>query len=284
MLAVILIWGANISIAKAALAAIPPVPFTIVRFALATAALAGLLRAREGAPRVSRRMWWKLIGLGLLGNTLYQCLFIIGLSRTTAANSAMLMAITPVLVTLAGGLLGLERITRNMAAGAALAFAGVAVVMLARGAALSAQTFVGDALTLAAAGCWAVYVLGWRTLGAEISSLAATTLSMFAGMLGLLVIGGPQLLQVDWLTLPLRAWVGLLYSALLALVVAHVLYNRNVKLIGGARTTIYGCAIPLVAMLLAWPVLGERPSWWQGVGAALIISGVLLSRLMNKEA
>ena len=34
----------------------------------------------------------------------------------------------------------------------------------------------------------------------------------------------------------------------------------------------------VVAVLIAWPVLGERPTWLQAVGAVLIIAGVLVTR------
>ena len=36
--------------------------------------------------------------------------------------------------------------------------------------------------------------------------------------------------------------------------------------------------VPLVATLGAWVLLGERPAPVQGLGAALVISGVLVSR------
>jgi drug/metabolite transporter (DMT)-like permease len=49
------------------------------------------------------------------------------------------------------------------------------------------------------------------------------------------------------------------------------------------RTAIYGCIIPPLATLIAWPVLGERPRWWHAVGGLLIVSGVLLSRRDAQE-
>jgi drug/metabolite transporter (DMT)-like permease len=108
--------------------------------------------------------------------------------------------------------------------------------------------------------------------------LNATALTLVTGTPGLVVLGWPGLQQVAWTQLPGRVWFGLLYSSLLALVVAYVLYNSNVKRIGGVRTAIYACAIPLLATLIAWPVLGERPHWWHAVGGLLIIGGVLLAR------
>ena len=278
MLAVIVIWACNISIVKAALSDIAPLPFTAVRFTTATLLLVLLLRLRDGVLHVPRAHWGKLFWLGIVGNTVYQFCFIVGLSKTTAANSAMIMGATPAMIALSGGLLGLERLTRNVVLGVALAFAGIVVVMLARGASLSSQTLTGDLLTLVAGICWTVYVLGLRTLGSQLSSLSATTFTLLSGTPGLLLLGWPGMRQIVWSELPLKIWFSLLYSSLLALVVAYVLYNSNVKRIGGSRTSVYGCAIPLLATLVAWPALGERPTWWHAAGGALIVAGVLLAR------
>jgi drug/metabolite transporter (DMT)-like permease len=35
---------------------------------------------------------------------------------------------------------------------------------------------------------------------------------------------------------------------------------------------------PVVAVLIAWWLLGETPTWWQGVGTSCIVGGLLLTR------
>ncbi|MGH9900612.1 MAG: DMT family transporter, partial [Pyrinomonadaceae bacterium] len=219
----------------------------------------------------------KLIWLGVVGNTLYQLLFATGLSITTAANSALFVAATPVVVALLGALSGVERPTRNVVAGVALAFIGITLVLAARGVALSSETLSGDLLVLVAAVCWSVYTLGVRSLGGPISSLRVTALTMLTGTPGLVLAGAPQLLRTEWGGVSAAAWGGLAYATLFALVVAYVLWNVSVRRVGSNRTAVYSCVTPLVAAAVAWPVLGEWPVPLQGVGAALIVAGVLLT-------
>jgi drug/metabolite transporter (DMT)-like permease len=88
----------------------------------------------------------------------------------------------------------------------------------------------------------------------------------------------PGVIRLDWRAVGLEAWLAVAYSSVLSLVVAYLLWNRSVKAIGGARTAVYMCITPLVAVLGAWILLGERPQPLQGVGAAFIITGVLLTR------
>jgi len=176
MLLVVLIWGANFAIVKGALSAIPPLAFVALRFVGATLLLFPLLWLREGWQPLPRGGWPRLIALGVVGNTLYQPLFVEGLARTTSANSSLILSATPMLVASLGALLGLEKVTRRLAVGIGLAFGGVALVLVARGASLSAQTFVGDLLVLAATFCWSLYTLGLRLIR-SLSTLQLTTVT-----------------------------------------------------------------------------------------------------------
>ncbi len=278
MTLVVLIWGANLSVLKAAIGQIAPFAFTAIRFTLASGVLWGILRLSEGAHPLSRATLLRSVWLGLAGNTLYQTFFISGLRRTSVANSALLLATTPVIVALASALLGLERVTRRIAWGIALAFLGVGLIVVRRGLALSSETLGGDLLVLAAAGCWAIYTLGVRTVARELSPLRTTTLTMLTGTPGLILAGAPELSWQDWSAVGFAGWFGLGYSATLGLVLAYILWNNSVRVVGSSRTAVYVCATPLVAMLVAWAVLGERPTGLRAVGAALIVGGVLLTR------
>lgn len=278
---VVTIWGGNFAVLKTAYSQIAPFPFAALRFTLATGLMMLLLWWREGDVKFPAGSFWKFLWLGLAGNTVYQALFANGLAYTTSANGSLIASTSPVAVAIAGGLIGLERISRFTVIGLALALGGISIVVGSRGAALSSQTILGDLLVLGSVFCWAAYVLGMRTVKGHISSLRATTLTMITGAPGLVLFGLPGLIemqQTGWQGFGAAGMFGIVYSAALALVACYLLYNRNVRLIGGVKTTIYGCVIPVVAALIAWPVLGERPTLLQAVGAVLIIAGVLLTR------
>ena len=277
MTLVSLIWGVNFAVVKTALTQITPLPFTAIRFSIATLLLALLLRWREGDCAFPRDSFWRLFWVGVIGNTAYQALFATGLALTTSANASLILTTTPAMTALIGGLTGIERITRRDVAGVALALGGIAVVVGTR-ASLSSQTLFGDLLVFISVFCWTAYVLGIRALGGRVSSLRATALTLIAGAPGLILLGLPGLIETDWTRIGGATVFGILYSSALALVVCYLLYNRSVRLIGGVRTTIYACAIPVIATLVAWPVLGEKPTLAQGFGAILIIAGVLAPR------
>ncbi|MBF5041012.1 DMT family transporter [Aggregicoccus sp. 17bor-14] len=278
MLGVVLVWGSNYVIVKASLDAFAPLAFMALRFSLAAFAMLALLLWREGWPRLSAALWGRLLLLGLVGNTLYQLCFILGLSRTTAANSGMLSALTPVLVMVLGGVLGLERFTRPLVFGLLLAVSGVLLVVSARGPSLSAETRSGDLLIVGGCVCWALYTVGVRALGQGLSPLAVTALTMLTGAPALAVVGAPAVAAMHLTDVSALAWTGVVYSALVPLVLGYVVWNRSVHAVGSSRTGLYNAGIPIAASLTAWLARGERPTAVQGVGALLILAGVALSR------
>ncbi|NTU79419.1 MAG: EamA family transporter [Chloroflexales bacterium] len=278
MVVVVLIWGANFSVTKIALQQIPPLAFAGLRFLVASALLWLALRVFEGRRPLPPGALRRLIWLGVIGNSIYQLCFLLGLSITTAANASLIIATTPAMVAAVGAALGIERLRRVAVVGIVLAISGVVIILAARGLHFGGRGLLGDLLLLGCAISWTVYTLGVRSLGSGISPLAITTWTTITGTPGLLLMGLPDIMRTDWSSVSTSGWAGLAYSAVLGVVLAYLLWNNSVRVAGSNRTAIYGCAIPMVATLVAWPVLGEAPTWIQAAGAALIVTGVLLTR------
>jgi drug/metabolite transporter (DMT)-like permease len=278
MLLVVLIWGVNFSVTKGAFARFPPLAFTGVRFVLASLLLVPLVRRMEGPEPLPRGVLTRLIVLGVVGNTLYQLGFITGLDRTTASNSALLLAAMPPIVACLAVALRFEPFRPKVLGGVVLATAGVVLVVAARGVGFGGGTMLGDFLTLGAVICWAAYTLGLRVLPPGISPLRVTMVTTLAGTPGLVLAGLPEMLGMDWSAVGWEGWAALGYATFLSLLVAYVIWNRSVQVVGPSRTVIYMCLTPLVAVATAAMFLGERPMPLQAVGAAFIIGGVLVTR------
>lgn len=277
MLLVCLIWGVNFAVTKLAIEQMPALPFTAIRFAVASLLLWLVVRLIEPPTKLAPGELRRLVILGVVGNTLYQLAFILGLAHTTAGNSSLILATVPTVVAVFAWMLGLERVTPRMWAGIVIGTAGVVLVIAAGGVEFTARTLRGDLLTVAAVLCWAGYTLGLRGLPKGLSPLRVTSITTIAGMPGLLLAGLPGLLVLEWKTIPGTAWGALAYATLLSLVVAYILWNRSVQAVGGTRTAIYMCVTPLVALGAAWLILGEHLRPLQGLGAGMIIGGVLLT-------
>ncbi|MSR01224.1 MAG: DMT family transporter [Gemmatimonadetes bacterium] len=284
MLFVALIWGANFSANKFALAAIPPIAFAAVRFALSSLLFLAIVTYLNPVPRIPPRTAWLLAGLGVVGNTGYQIAFMTGLVTTSAINASLVLASLPVVVAVLSAVLGVERASGRLWLGILVATAGVVLVVAAQGATFSVLTMRGDLLVLAASVCWAAFTVGIRFVGHDQNPLRVAALTTYAGTPGLVLASYPELRALGWSGLSAGTWFALVFSAVFAIVISYIIWSYAVRAIGGSRTAIYNCITPVFAAGVAWVVLGERLVWSQGVGAGLVFAGVFLSRRTSAPA
>jgi drug/metabolite transporter (DMT)-like permease len=280
LLAMVLIWGINFTVVKAALAEMTPLSFNSIRFLLASALTLLLLKLIEGDVGFAKGDWWRLLGLGLIGNTCYQLLFINGIDRTTAGNSALLLATTPIFVSLIGAAFGIERVGKLAWMGVLFSFAGIFVVIVGSGKELSLarETITGDVLTLVGAAAWSLNTVLSKPMLSRYSALKLTALAMLAGTPFIVLFSIPQLLAQDWAAVSWRGWLGLFFSGSMAIALGYIIWNSGVSKVGGTRTSVYSNLPPVIATIFAWLILGEAITAFTVVGAAMIFLGIYLTR------
>lgn len=272
-----LIWGINFVVVKFATDVMPPVPFNALRVTLAAVTLL-LIAAFGSSPWPTRRQTLALLALGILGNGVYQMFFIEGVSRTRAGDAALLIAATPAFIALIGRIRGVERIGGKGWVGIALSIAGIALVSGAAAVVNTHTQLIGDLLILGGSLCWALYTVMLKPYMATVDGVKLAAVTMAGGAISLLLFSWKPVLDTAWGAAPMAAWGALLYSGLGALVVAYLFWYRGVRIIGPTRTAMYSNLQPIFAVIVAWIVLGELPTVWQGVGAASIMSGLILTR------
>jgi len=278
-----IIWGGNYSLIKSALAEVPPLAFNGVRLALASLLFLAAIRVRHATVRLSRRDWLGILALAVVGQCVYQLLFISALARTSVANSSLIIACTPIFVALMTAGLGHERVTTWQWAGALLSAAGIYIV-IGGGAAVSRASLAGDLMMLAAVLCWSASSVGARPLLVRLSPLVVTGYSMAIGCILYLPFAWPALREITWQNVSARAWWAVVLSAVFALCVAYMIWYTALQRIGNTRTSIYSNMVPIAAMLVAWLWLGEHIGASKLAGAVAILAGVALTKVQPDEA
>ena len=286
LLLMALIWGVNYTSVKYGTGLVAPLAFNGVRVTLAAVALVivGQLASasfgieREGWP--SRRDAVALLLLGVLGNGVYQILFVEGIARTRAGDAALLISASPAFIAIIGRLRGSERVSRRGVVGIALSILGMGLVVAGtadNGASRSA-TLLGDSLLLISSLCWSLYTVYLQPYTHRIGGIHLSALTMVGGMVPLLLVAAPSMVATNWSALPLLAWGSVAYSGLFALVIAYLFWYHGVRVLGPTRTAMYSNMQPVFALAVAWLVLGEGITGWEVAGAVSIIAGLLLTR------
>ncbi|NLE76814.1 MAG: DMT family transporter [Chloroflexi bacterium] len=281
MLLVALTWGANYTLIKVALDVLDPLIFNAVRMLLAMATIWVAARLLHTDLRVDRGDIWKLTLLGLLGNTGYQMFFIHGIDRTTASNTSVMLATSPVMVTVLASLLGIEKVGRWAWLGIAGCVAGIYFLVTGRGeqVAFGAAHLTGDVLVLCGVFMWALFTLGSKVFIRRYSPMTVTFHTMLLGSWPLVLFALPRVATQAWEPVGWQAMGAAVVSGVLAIGVSYIIWNYGVKHLGASRTAVYVTVPPVITAIVGWFVLGERFSGLQWLGAALTLAGVALTRL-----
>jgi drug/metabolite transporter (DMT)-like permease len=227
---------------------------------------------REGI-RLNRRMLG-IIALGGLFFALDLALYNSSILKTSAANATLLGNNTPIVVGVLSWLVWRKRPAAAFWLGLVLALAGSAVILSAD---LSKHLLfgIGDLMALAAAACFAVYLMATERVRTSTSTLGFLRLAMISSTLALFVIN--LLLGIS-----LRVPHGRTLWAVLGLGLVSQLggYLALTYALGHLPATITSVSLlaqgPLTAIMALF-LLGEPLTLPLIVGGALVLSGVALA-------
>ncbi len=280
MLAAIILWALNFSLIKIALREFSPLGFNGIRLVYASGVLFLFLAARGEKLKIHKGDVKKLLVLGLLGNTAYQLCFIHGINWTTASNSSIIIAMAPVTIALLSNLVKHERLSFIAWTGISISFLGFYLVITSRsgGFEFSWQYLRGDLLIFLGNIFWAFYTVFSKPMLSRYSPLKLTAWTMALGTVFFIPFAFKDTLHLPWQEISPGAWGALAYSGFFALSVCYVIWYSSVKRVGNSRTAIYDNLMPVLTVIFAYFMLGERITLIQGAGALIIFTGVYLAR------
>lgn len=253
--------------------AYPPGALALLRFGVASLALACVLLARRGRlPLPASRDLPGLAASGLFGVTLYHLALNAGEQTVSAALASLFVNTTPIFAALLAMAALRERPRGRMLVGIAVGFAGVAVVSL--GGAGNLAFGRGALLVLGAALASAIYYVIQKPYLARYPALDVTAWGFWSGTALLLPFAG-QLAEVLG-EAPASATVAVLYLGLFPAALGYVGWSVVLSRMEVARATALFYLIPPVAALLGWALLGEGLGFAAALGGAITIAGVAL--------
>ena len=269
-------FGGTFVATKVALRGFEPLLIAFVRFAVAGAILWLVWRRRGEREAVTRRELGRLAVLGFVSLTVYFTFENLGIAHTSASDAAILIATVPIFVLIVNALTIRERSASGQWLGVALSFAGV-VALVALGGRGTGATLEGDLLVLSASLSGAVYTVMARRLLVTRSALFVTTFQSLFGALFMAPLAAIEAAAVGVRTPTAAAAAAVLYLALLGSVVAYLLLNYGLRFVAAGRAAAFTNVIPVIAVVAAFVVLGERFTTGQALAAIVVLAGVFLA-------
>jgi drug/metabolite transporter (DMT)-like permease len=277
LLLTVVFFGTNFVAVKHVVESVPPILFAAARFTLAGVLLWFLLRLVEPETRLRRENFLPVLGLGVVGVTLTQSVFTVGVSMTTAANTALIYSTAPVWGMLLGFVLALERPRLSGVVGVGMCLVGVALIVYG-GLEFGGTSLAGDVLILFAAVFWGSYTVLSLFLLRRYSPLALATYAILLGGLAAFPLSAFDFGRLDPAALDGSIIFAAAYSTLLSSAFGFAAWQTGVSRVGANRVLVYQYLVALIGVVAGILILAEGFGLQQMAGAAVILIGVYLAR------
>ena len=275
---VVLIWGTTFVSSKVLLnSGLLPADIFFVRFVIAYCCMLCISHKRLFANSLADEL--TLMGLGMMGGSIYFLVENMALLHSTSSNVSILVSTTPLVTAM---LLAIfyksERMSGRQIFGSVIAFIGVVLVVL-NGRFILHLNPLGDALALGASFTWGFYSLFMRRIMGRYKTDFITRKVFFYGLVTIM----PYFFFVHPLDIDLLAsgsmtvWGNLLFLGFVASTGGYLLWNWVMRNLGAMKSTNYIYLQPLISMLAGYVILRERITFMAIAGAAILITGTILA-------
>ncbi|MGQ9557037.1 MAG: DMT family transporter [Desulfurispora sp.] len=283
VLLVAAIWGFSFLFTKDALAYLLPFQLLGLRFALATLCLLALALTGKVKIMPEPHKLPRLLQIAIWQPVLYFTCEVYGIKLTTASESAIIIALVPVSITVLAIILLKEKVTARQILCIAVAVTGVILMSVhgtPAGSPGSGYRLLGVAFLLGAVLAAGFYNVFSRQAAASSSPLEITFVMMALGAVVFNALGlGQAILQhrLDtYLTVLTNrsVLVGVLYLGIISSVLAFFMLNYSLSHLPASRVAVYLNLIPLVAVAAGVFFLHEQLSLRQAGGGMMVLLGV----------
>lgn len=284
-----LFWGGNVVAAKLVVGEISPYLLLASRCVLATLFILPFSwRALKADWDEVKRTWPVLMAFGIVGYALFNAFLYVGLTMTTAVNSAIEQASLPMLILGANFLVFRVRANLLQIFGVLLAIFGV-VLTATHGdplRLLRMDVNFGDGFVILACLAYTGYTLALR-FRPKVHMLSFMAVSFFGAATAavvMLALFGDGLGSVSTLAgASPKVWLVIAYVAVFPSMFSQIAYARGVELVGANRAAPSHNLIPVFGTLGSVLILGESLESYHFIAAGIIVAGIVMAEWAARQ-
>jgi len=270
-----MIYASGVIVGKLILPVVPAPVIVTLRMIVASFAFFIALRAIRGQVPNLGADWLKFALLGVLGGAGNQLLILLGLTRTTAINAAILIPMIPIFTVLFSWVLRRDRPTGLKWGGVAVAAAGVVYLIGPDRVSLASDVALGNILVLAGMAFNALAFLLSKDLLERFPPVTVAFCLTLAGLVGVLPLGIGAMNQVHRAELHGGLALWLVYMVVFPTTVTYFLNLWSLRRASPTLVTSFIYLQPLFTSAVAPLVLqGEQLTLRVCISAAAIFLGV----------
>ena len=275
LLVVQIIYASGVIVGKFMLPIVPASVIVTMRMIVATAAFFTAHRIIGGKAPRNTEDWVKFALLGILGGAGNQFLILLGLTRTTAINAAILIPMIPIFTVIFGWLLRRDRPSPLKWLGVAIAALGTVYLIGPDRVSMGSGVALGNLLVLSGMAFNALAFLLSKEMLERYAPVTVAFCLTVAGLIGILPFGIGAVDSVNQGALTPRLWLWLAYMVVFPTTVTYFLNLWSLRRASPTLVTSFIYLQPLFTTAVAPLVLeGEELTTRIALSGGAIFLGV----------
>ena len=274
-----IIWGAASPIFKFALENIPPFTLAFTRFFFASFLF--LPFSKKFDISISRKEWVELILGAFFGISVNITFFFWGLQRAESINAPIIASAGPVFLFFLSVLFLREKPQLKVFLGMIIALLGVMLIILSPilfdGKILAVGELQGNLFFVLATLSAVMHPLLQKNVIAKIGSIKVTFVSFLIGAVTFFPLMLKESQSWSVRQINVQGWTGVLFGVFLSSALAYYLFNYGIAKIKTQEVGLFTYIDPIVAVLIAVPLLQEYPTAHFFLGSLLVFGGIYIA-------
>lgn len=270
------IWGAASPIFKWSLTNIEPFTLAFLRFLIATIIILPFVLKNLG---FEKKDAGKMLLMAFFGTTINISFFFLALQKTSSINAPIIASAGPIFLFLGSTMFLKEKLKAKTIAGGIIGFLGVLVIVLLpiieKGL---DKSFLGNVYLIVATIAAVIHTILIKELAKKYKALTLVFWTFFIATVTFFPLFFWEVQNHGLLTnLDYKGIIGILFGGVLSSAVAYYLFYYAIEKMNVADVGVFAYMDPVVAILIAAPLLGELPDALFVMGTFLIFFGIYVS-------
>lgn len=272
-----LIFGANYWIAKGLMPDyFDPYQLVMIRIAGATL-MFWLLGFTVKPEKISRKDMITIAVAGILGTTMNQLFFFVGLNLTTPVDVSIIHVSNPIFVLIFAAVLIREKITLKKAGGIMMGAAGALVLVLyGTKAGFSSDTFKGNLFAMINMLAYALYLVIIKPVMARHHPFTVMKWVFLTGFITTLPVAFTHLPTISFSGFDTTTWISLVYVVIATTFLAYLLTIYALKHVEASVASYYIYLQPVIVAVIAFWIGNQNFTLSKVIAVLLIFTGVYL--------
>ena len=271
-----IIWGAAFPIYKWALEDIEPFTFTFLRFFIAALIILPFVANNL---KIQKEDYVRMGAIALSGVSLSVSFWLLGLQSTISINAPIIGSTGPIFLLLFASFFLHEKLKSKTIIGTVISLMGIIFIVLRPALdAANSGSIVGNLFFLLATLLVITHALLIKKIANKYNLLSITFWTFLIGSLSLMPLALYETyIHGSLIELSIPGISGLIYATIFSSVIAYSLLAYGLKYIQASEVGVFSYIDPIIAAIIAMPLLGEEITSTYLIGSLLVFLGIYIA-------